>query len=257
MFRLFSEIYMDKATDLLMAKCADMERLCRRRCEPVFSNFLDGGEIADIGDKHFFSPDVQIKYFGGYAEAERKILGVFPEWETEFIFPIKVLFIKSSFTKKLTHRDYLGTMLSQGIDRNKTGDIIVDDGSAYAFVCADIAQYLADNIEKISNQGVSISVTDICDIDIPEPKKERISAVCASKRLDAVVGAVCNISRAQSARLINAGLVKLDHRECVDVSKVVSDNSLISVRGYGRFVFIGGGGETRKGRLHITADKYV
>lgn len=248
---------MDKTTDLLIAKCADMARLCTRRCEPVFSNFLDGGEIAEICDNFLFPADVNVKYFGGFDEAERKILGVFPEWETEFEFPIKVLYIKSNFTKKLTHRDYLGTMLSQGIDRNKTGDIIVDDTQAYAFVCSDIADYLANNIEKISNQGVSIKVMDICDIDIPEPKKERVGAICASQRLDAIVGAICNISRAQSAKLINAGLVKLNHRECVDVSKTVADNSLLSIRGYGRFVFISADGETRKGRLHITADKYI
>ena len=61
----------------------------------------------------------------------------------------------------------------------------------------------------------------------------------------------------KSAKLINAERVKLNYRECVDVSKAVSEGDLISVRGFGRFVFLSADGETRKGRLHITAEKYI
>ena len=147
--------------------------------------------------------------------------------------------------------------MGQGIDRSKTGDIIIDGKTAYVFVSADIAQYLADNMKKIGNQGADIEICGISEAKIPEPKREKVGAVCASLRLDAVVSALCNISRAQSAKLINASLVKVNYRECADVSKVIAENDLISVRGHGRFVFLHADGETRKGRLHITAEKYI
>ena len=243
---------------LLLARARDLVKQCERGASAKFSAFLDGGEQAIISDKiGFFG--LNMKMFGGYERAERKIIGVFPEWEEpdDNAFPIAVLKIKSGHGRELTHREYLGTLMGQGIDRSKTGDIIIDGKTAYVFVCADIARYLADNMKKIGNQGAEIEICTIDDVEIPEPKREKVGTICASLRLDAVVAALCNISRAQSAKLINAALVKVNFRECEDVSRTVAENDLISVRGYGRFTFISADGETRKGRLHITAEKYI
>ena len=249
---------MDNSEALLLARARDLIKQCERGAAAKFSVFLDGAEQAVISEQVGFY-GVNMKMFGGYNDAERKILGVFPEWEEpeEDAFPITVLKIKAGYNRELTHRDYLGTLMGQGIDRSKTGDIIIDGKTAYVFVCADIASYLADNIKKIGNQGADVEICGIGDAQIPEPKRERVGAVCASLRLDAMVSALCNLSRAQSAKLINASLVKVNYRECADVSKTVAENDLISVRGHGRFVFLSADGETRKGRLHITAEKYI
>ena len=249
---------MDNSDSLLLARARDLVKQCERGAAAKFSAFLDGAQQATISEKVAFY-GLNVKMFGGYDGAERKILGVFPEWEEpeDSAFPISVLKIKSGYGRELTHREYLGTLMGQGIDRSKTGDIIIDGKTAYVFVCTDIAHYLADNIKKIGNQGADIEICTIGDSQIPEPKRERVGAVCASLRLDAVVSALCNLSRAQSAKLINASLVKVNYRECADVSKPVAENDLISVRGKGRFVFLSADGETRKGRLHITAEKYI
>ena len=249
---------MDNSQTLLLARARDLIKQCERGAAAKFSAFLDGAEQAIIEEQVAFY-GFNVKMFGGYNDAERKILGVFPEWEEadECVFPIAVLKIKSGYGRELTHRDYLGTLMGQGIDRSKTGDIIIDGKTAYVFVCEDIAQYLADNMKKIGNQGADIEICALDDVEIPEPKREKVGAICASLRLDAVVSALCNISRAQSAKLINAALVKVNYRECADVAKTVTENDLISVRGHGRFVFLSADGETRKGRLHITAEKYI
>ena len=243
---------------LLLARARDLVKQCERSAAAKFSAFLDGAEQALILEKVGVY-GLNMKMFGGYENAERKILGVFPEWEepTDSEFPISVLKIKSGYGRDLTHREYLGTLMGQGIDRSKTGDIIIDGKTAYVFVSADIARYLADNMTKIGNQGADIEICAIDEVEIPEPKRETVGAICASLRLDAVVAALCNISRGQSAKLINASLVKVNYRECTDVSRPVAENDLISVRGHGRFVFLHSDGETRKGRLHITAEKYI
>lgn len=249
---------MNNTDALVIARAKDLIKQCERNAAAQFSAFLDGAQQRDISENVSFY-GCNTRFYGGYGGAERKILGVFPEWEEpeDGAFPISVLKITSGYSKELTHRDYLGTLMGQGIDRAKTGDIIIDGQDAYVFVCADIAPYLADNITKVGNQGAKAVIIDAGDARIPEPKREKISAVCASQRLDAVVGALCNISRAQSAKLIGAEKVKLNHRECADTSKTVAAGDLISVRGYGRFTFVSADGETRKGRLHITAEKYV
>lgn len=250
---------MDSSDALITARANDLIRQCQRNASAKFSAFLDGAAQEVIKESVTFPYEYNVRMFGGYDGAERKILGVFPEWEEDSAeaFPIRVLKISSNFSKKLTHRDYLGTITAQGIDRSKIGDIVTDGETAYVFVCEDIASYIADNIHKIGNQGVKVTVCNIEDAVIPEPARASVGAIAASLRLDAVTASLCKISRSQSAQLIKSALVKVNHRECVDASYNLRENDLISVRGHGRFVFVSAGGETRKGRLHITAEKYI
>lgn len=245
---------------LLAAKTEDLFRLCEKYAEPRFSAFLDGGEAAFIEDSVVFPFGFNTMFFGGFRGSERKILGVFPEWTDaeEGLFPLSILKVSGGYSRELTHRDYLGAMLSLGIDRSKTGDIIIAaDGFAYAAVCSDIAGYIAENMKKIGSQGVKISVLDSAEGVDPVRRFKNISAVCASQRLDAVVGAAAGVSRAAASKLIAAEKVKLNHRPSADPSRTVNEGDLISVRGEGRFTLESVDGSTRSGRIHISLKKYI
>lgn len=249
----------EPSSKLLIAKTTDLFRLCDKYASARFSDFLDGGELAILEDEFRIPYGYNVMKFGGYENSERKILGVFPEWEDadSSVFPIKVLKIESGIGRELNHRDYLGTFMSLGIDRSKTGDIIVDAKTAYAFVCEDIAEYIKANVRKIGNQGVKISISDMRDIEVPKPKLQRMSGVCASMRLDAVTGAAAGVSRSVAANLIRGGKVSINHRPCEDVSKTVTEGDLLSIRGCGRFIASKVTGETRSGRIHIELLKYI
>ena len=250
---------MDNNDKLLIRRVEDTIRLCEKYACVRFSKFLDGGEIALLNDEFHFPFGFNYLFFGGCEDCERKILGVFPEWEeaSEDVFPISVLRIEGGFKRVLTHRDYLGTIMSLGIERDKIGDILIDNGAAYVFVYDDVASYVKNNIRKIGNQGVKIDISSLENFTAPKRKFERIEAVCASTRLDAVTAGAAHISRQESARLINSGKVKLNYREVYDVSKTVKQNDLISIRGSGRFILAKIGNETRSGRMHISFDKYI
>ncbi|MCC8170119.1 MAG: YlmH/Sll1252 family protein [Oscillospiraceae bacterium] len=228
--------------------------LCDKYAKPRFSRFLDGGEIADITDNMSFPYGYNVMLWGGYEDCERKILGVFPEWEEaeQDKFPLSVIKFTSNFSKKLSHRDYLGTIMSLGIDRAQTGDILIEENGAYAFVYSDIAEYICGNISKISNIGVKAEILGGGDIDIPPRKYVIFETTCASLRLDAVIAGALKMSRNESTRLISAGKVKLNYRDAVHLSRNVKEGDLISVRGHGRFFLEEAGSETRSGRLHIT-----
>lgn len=239
---------------MLIAKTEDLFSLCDKYACARFSPFLDGGEIADIRDNMHFPYGYNVMFWGGFEDCERKILGVFPEWEEASTdkFPLSVIKFTSNFSKKLSHRDYLGTIMSLGLDRGKTGDIIIEQNDAYVFVCDDIAEYICDNVRKISNIGVKAEILGNDKFSIPERKYRIVETTCASLRLDAVISGALNISRNESMRLIGAGKVKLNYREELHSSKCLKEGDLISVRGYGRFFLDEAGNETRKGRLHIT-----
>lgn len=244
---------------LLLARTKDLFSLCDKYCCARFSDFLDGAEQAVISDKSVFPYGYNVLIFGGFDDAEKKIIGVFPEWEEpdKKEFPIKCLRIEGGFTKKLTHRDYLGTILSLGISASKLGDIVVSDGFAYAFLHEDIADYVKENLRKIGNQGVKVtSVEDLSTVKV-EREYKTIRAICASQRLDAVTAAAAGISRALSSGLIEGGKVKLNHREVCKGAELVKEGDLLSIRGHGRFVVYKFGGETRSSRRHITFKQYI
>lgn len=241
---------------LLTDRIFDLQKRCMRDFSAKFSHFLDGGEQITI-QENCFSLDLNVRFFGGFPAAERKIYGVFPEWEEPSDFPISVLEITHTFGGELSHRDYLGSILGLGIERNKTGDILIDGNTAFVFVEEKIASFIQDNLKKIGSRGVKVRITDIENVVLPEKKFLEINTVCASKRLDAVVGAATYLARAKSVNLIEAGLVKVNHKEVFHASKQLAEGDLISVRGYGRFILHSVGNETRKGRIHINLKKYV
>lgn len=250
---------MDIDEKLLLSKTDDLFRLCNKYATARFSDFLDGAELSIIDDKTVMPFDCNIAYYGGYDGSEKKILGVFPQWEEPDFnaFPIVCLKVMGGYSRKLTHRDYLGTVMALGITPQKLGDIVVFDEGAYIFIHADVAEYVHDNLHKIGNQGVKTEViSDLTQITV-ERKYKTIGAICASPRLDAVVGAAANVSRAQASVLINSAKVKLNHRQTAETAKPVKEGDLLSIRGYGRFLVHSFDGETRKQRLHITLKQYI
>lgn len=244
---------------LLIARINDLFMMCDKHCEAKFSPFLDGGELALIEDKAIIPYGYNTMIFGGYDGAERKMFGVFPQWQDadETEFPLAALRFDVPKFRSLTHRDYLGTIMSLGIDRNKTGDILIDENGAYVFVMSDIADYAARNVTKIANIGVKGYMVDTRGFTPPLPETAEKTCVCASLRLDAVIAAALNISRSASEKLIDAGSVKVNHREMTDRSRQINEGDLISVRNHGRFILDSMGNNTRKGRLHITVSKFV
>ncbi len=250
---------MNTDAKLLKAKISDLFDLCDKYCEMKFSDFLDGGEAAVIEDDFRIPYGYNTMFFGGYDGSERRIFGVFPEWQEadRSEFPISIVRFDVPNFRTLTHRDYLGTLMSLGLDRSKMGDILVDDEGAYTFVKSDIAEYVVRNVNKIANIGVKGHIVDMSDFMPPVAKTAEKTCVCASLRLDAVIAAALNVSRANSEKLISSGYVKVNHRETLDRSKTIEVGNLLSVRNYGRFILKDTGNNTRKGRLHITVEKFL
>lgn len=250
---------MNAEEKLLTAKTVDLFRLCDKYREPQFSFFLNEAEQAVVKREIGVGYGYNCRYFGGYESARRAVFGVFPQWQEpdEKDFPIKAVRITKTYSKELTHRDYLGSILSNGITREQVGDIIVEENTAYAFIIADIADFVAMNLKKIGNTGVKAEIVDAAQIKPPEQKFQIINAVAASERLDAVTAAMLKLSRREASALISGGGVSVNHIVTEAVSNTLKEGDVISVRGYGRFLFCGSSGETRSQRIHITVKKYI
>ncbi len=243
---------------LLTAKIEDGIRISRKTWQPYFIGFLNGHELAAAQQFLFGKTDICYGFFGGYGESERKILAIGNSHENiaESDYPVTGICFRYPPRYPLTHRDFLGAMMSLGIKRESIGDILVAEGMSVAFVRTEIKDYVITQIQKIGNTGVEVSEWNSSEGIAFVPRFEECSYTVASARLDNVVSAIIPTSREQSAMLIKQGMVCVDGAEVIRVSQTVKDGAVISVRGKGKFIVETFSGITRKGRLKMNVKKY-
>lgn len=198
------------------------------------------------------------RLWGGYEDAERKRLVVYPEWEAEGQDKIACLRIscKDFKDQSIGHRDYLGAVLNLGIKREKLGDIAVQEGKAYLFADLGLADYICQQLERVKNTSVAVESIDMCEFIFQTPELGIVKASLASLRLDAAVAAAFNLSRANVETLIQAGNVKINQMETTKPSAAIKEGDLVSVRGQGRFRLEEVGGLSRKGRYHVQISRW-
>lgn len=242
---------------MLPSGISDLSDLCEKRGCPVFSCFYDAAEQAAAVRGGFVFGGTEL--WGGHEECERKILGVFPDWEEpeHSAYPIRAIKISHTYPRALSHRDYLGSIMALGIERNRIGDIFVFENYAVCFVCESICNYIMNGLSKIGSVGVKLSDITGEEVQAPEKKTKKINAVSASQRLDAVLSAVTGESRSKAASLIEHERVSVNHEIVCDTSKKISEGDLLSVKGSGRFRINSFGAKTRSDRIHISAEKYI
>ncbi len=240
---------------LLLRRVSDIANLADKYNTPRFSDFLDEAEQAEIKASYADTGGV---WFGGYENAARCMLGFFPDWcePDNDSFPISAVKIENKGTRTLTHRDYLGTVMSLGLERKKIGDIAITQSGAYVFVSEDMAGVVS-SIEKIANCGVRCSIVPLEECEISEAKFEIKNIVAASMRLDAVLSALLKLSRKNSSELIAGGRCAVNHRPAQRSDYILNEGDLLSVRGFGRAEIVKTGSKTRSDRLHITIKKFI
>lgn len=242
---------------LLTAKVRDALRLCSTSGMFRSVGFLSQSEASFISSLPILKGE-KYAFFGGYDDAERVYFIAMPEWLDD---PADA-FLAEAFTftyrknDKLSHRDFLGTLMSLGITREKVGDILLEEGRAVVFVADSISSYVSSQIEKVG--GVGVTVTKGFELPLPGfGKLADFSDTVASLRLDCVVAALLNTSREKAKEVI------LEKR--VAVNSVITDKitfcpdefAKISVRGVGKFILSGASQHTKKGRIILNYKKYV
>lgn len=217
------------------------------------SDFLDlrQQELAQVVAVN--EPAIGWQLQGGYAEAERKRLVVYPEWQFDAEDGIVCLRIcyKEFKDASLGHRDYLGAVLNLGIKREKLGDIVVQDTTAFLFADIGLADYICQQLQRVKHSSVAVEKMNREGLVFQSPELKTMRASLASLRLDAVIAAAYNLSRSEVNGLIESGQVKLNQLEVYKCSAPIKIGDLISVRGKGRFRLEEVGGISRKGRCQV------
>ena len=243
---------------LLESRLTDAARLSEERCFAHFVGFLDERQ-ALVAEKCMKKQGFKnYMLWGGYDGSERVVFGAFPDFiaPDPEEYPVIPVTVQYRTCDVLTHRDFLGALMAEGIKRETIGDILVGEGRCVMFVREEIVEYLLSGVQKIGRVGVRLSRG--YEGSLPEGRKfSEFSSVIASARLDCAVAAALGTSREKASGYISAGLVMLNHEEAFSCSAEIKDGDKLSVRGKGRFLLDQVGPPTKKGRLKLSGRKYI
>lgn len=243
---------------LLLRKADDLIELSEKYFCDKYSFFLDERQkeliiqyFNSIGFNNF-------SFNGGYQLSLRNILSVFPMYiENEHSnFPIDCILFEYRKQDLLSHRDFLGSLMSLQIKRELLGDIIVNNGKSYVFVHNSISSFLINNITKIGKIGVKLSICLSPEITI-ENKFDEILGTVASLRLDSIVALVTGLSREKASLIIKSNGIDVNYVNIKDNSFLLKSFDVFSLRKFGKFTIAEIGGTSKKGRIHIKINKYI
>ena len=227
---------------------------------PAHTPFLTPREL-EMARFLFGEPDGLFS-FGGYPDAERKMLVYLPDYlEESFLESAEspLCCLRCTFYEGDTpnHRDFLGALMGEGIARSAIGDICVDKGSCDFFATTEITPYLLQNFSSAGRTKLRICQVPVSEANIPEPEVKIIKDTLASLRLDSVISSGFRIGRSLAAQHIAAGKVAVNGLPCEKPDKIIAEGSKISLRGSGKILLAEVNGQTKKGRISILIHRYL
>ena len=251
---------MQKEEIMLQKRLIELSKISYQRGIVTYSDFLNLNElnILHTTPKTMFHSTYET--FGGYDLSERQMVAFLPDalyYEKDYpIATLKIEPLQKKFSEKLSHRDYLGAIINLGIERNKLGDILVEEDSAYLFVHKSLEQFMIDELTRIRHTSVMITSTSSEDFHYV-PNIKEINGSVSSVRLDSLLALAFSSSRSKLVAYIEAGKVFVNGKLITSNGYQIKENDIVSVRGLGRFQYIETTSQTKKGRYYVTLYLYV
>lgn len=205
----------------------------------------------------FYAVEREVAYAGcamegGAPQCERKIIR-FGDPGYEEAYPIERLEIfpkTPKFAQTLTHRDYLGAVMNLGIERDVVGDIFVNGQGAVLFCHENIADYIIENLDQVKHTNVKcVKAQGETILEAAEP--ERVSVTVSSFRADGVIARIYRLSRQESQELFSMGRIFINGIAIENVSRPLQEGDAVTVRGFGKFIFYGQSGVSKKGKERV------
>lgn len=245
---------MNEDVTYIAKRLIDLSKQANRKGIVTFSDFLTVNE-QQILQQNKEKLESEYRMSGGYEYAERQMIAFIPdalfyEWD----YPMQCVRIRPAYPKfaeKLTHRDVLGALMSLGIERDKLGDLIVDDTEIFFFAKEEIVPYITEQLTSVRRTVVTLEAGAESHIDY-KPKMIEKEAIVTSNRLDAVIAAICNISRSASLHMIQERKIFVNGAESLHNTYYCKQGDLLSIRGFGKVRFGETLGVTKKDRIRFS-----
>lgn len=237
-----------------MARIFDKALAAAKSGRSVFTSFLSEREYSVFLERERHIDETRRLAFGGYEGAGRVML-CFTE-EEEVLFPISAVKITGRGIEKLRHPDFLGSIISLGLERKSIGDIIPGETECMVFTESTVAPFIADSLTEVGGVYVSCGVCTAYEVEIT-PRFEEVTGTVATLRADSVLSVMLNTSRSKAAEYITSQKFYLNQVLCTKCDKEIKENDILSVRRFGKARVTDTGGRSKKGRIYVTLAKYI
>ena len=251
---------------LLIAKINDKINYCKTKNKIAYTDFLNLHE-KNIAKKVLLENDfTNYTFFGGYEDAERELLIVFPskidqtmlEKNYKNIIEIIQIDLPEELYANYEHKDYLSAVMKLGVVRNKIGDILVTKQGAQIICAKELSEYFVNNLSELTRFSKStISAHPLEDIIKKEINFKEINVILSSLRLDKFVAELGKCSRNKATDLILEGRVFINSENEFKPSKPIKEKDIITIRGKGKFIFDSIERTTKNGKFIVKIQKYI
>lgn len=258
--------YKKQEDKVCLSQVLDKIEFSKTREKIEYTDFLDMYQVSLVENFLRKIKFENFQLYGGYEQAERKILIVFPDkydnkmLEKNFHKIVKIVRIQllEEEQGKYSHRNYLGGIVKLGLKREKVGDIIVYQQGADVIALDDFADILRQQLPLLTRfQNSKVEIKEIQDLKKKDIKLEQVKIIVPSLRLDNFVSDLARTSRSKASQMIGQERVFVNGQIETKVSKQLKLKDVITIRGKGRFVIQEFAGTTRSGRIVVSVEKFV
>ncbi len=245
----------------LLKRILDLAYRAQKTYGITYTDFIDPFLIGKIKSYRFDLLGVNLLSYGGQSQSERQIIGLGHDNITidkdEFPIGYLKITVKTGIGKPLSHRDYLGAIMGLGIEREKIGDLLIQENEAYVMTHSDIIEYICHSLDAISRYGkVTCHIVSKDELPDFEAEYKSISSTVSSVRADAVIAAGFQISRSTVAKLI-ANQRAMCNGVIISQSSRINQGDICTLRGHGKIKINEIGSITKKGRVRVNIYRYI
>lgn len=231
--------------------------------QALFFQILKEEHVSHLNGKY---GGVNYLLYGGHEDHDRKLIYFLPyylskeellakEGEGETFSLLHVYPSNRHFADVLTHRDYLGALMHLGFKREMFGDILTDGMDGYIFVLNQVIPMVKEELIKIKHTSVETEILKPKDCPF-KPKFEEKNVNVSACRLDCVLAEVFHLSRRDSQVLIASESIFINGMSMMNNAYNLKENDRVSIKGHGKFIYLGQSKVTKKGRLFVKVKVY-
>ncbi len=266
---------------LLIAKVNDKINMCKEKNKIINTEFLSKYKVELIQKELNRLKEKNYLFYGGYEEAEYKVLILYPDKLKNSFEELKngikeeygltiaeksinniIKIIRITLPKELIgtyeHRDYLSAVMKFGLTRARIGDIIPRNEGADIIVLKENAEYLKNSLQELIRFRKSeIEIKNIQALKTEEKRYEEFKISVTSNRLDNFVSEIAKLSRNKAEEIINDERVMVNSKTEVRLSRDIKENDVIVIRGKGKFKVGQIQGTNKKGKTIINIFKNI
>ena len=235
--------YKKQEDKICLSQVLDKIELAKKQEKIASTNFLDMYQISLVENFLRKINYKNYKLYGGYEDAERKILIVYPE----------------KYTDEMIEKNYSKLLKVVRIRlKEMVGDILVEKEGADIVTVSDFANILQKELPSLTRfQNSKITEEELKELKIKIPEKEEIKIIVPSLRLDNIVSDLVRTSRSKAAGIIEQERVFVNGQNETKLSKQIKLGDIITIRGKGRFTVKGIDGTTRSDGLETKRDGLI